>query len=69
MTKPAKVTREDIETRLRALQQDITGRVEEKKSQIVAIAAAAAVAVLVVTFWLGRRQGRRLSTVVEIRRV
>ena len=69
MTVPARVTRDDIETRLRALQQNVTERVEQRRGQIVAIAGAAAVAVLVITFWLGARKGRRLSTVVEIRRV
>ena len=69
MTVPTRVTRDDIETRLRALQHNVTERVEQRKGQIVAIAGAAAVGVLVITFWLGARKGRRLSTVVEIRRV
>ena len=69
MTAPTRVTREDIETRLRALQNNVTEHVEQRRSQIVAVAGAAAVAVLVITFWLGSRKGRRLSTVVEIRRV
>ena len=69
MTVPTRVTRDDIESRLRALQDNVTGRVEQRKTQIVAVAGAAVVAVLVITFWLGARRGRRLSTVVEIRRV
>ena len=69
MTVPTRVTRDDIESRLRALQNNVTERVEARKTQIVAVAGAAVVAVLVITFWLGARKGRRLSTVVEIRRV
>lgn len=63
------ISRTDIENKLRALQGDVQNRVEDRKSTIMVVAGAIGV-VLVVTFYLlGRRSGRRRSTLVEIRRV
>ena len=49
------------------------GEVEESaeaaKTPIMAIAGGVAVAIVIVAFLLGKRRGRRRSTVVEIRRV
>jgi hypothetical protein len=65
----APISRSDIEGKLRALQGDVQDKVEDRRSTILAIAGAVGV-VLVVTFYLlGRRSGRRRSTLVEIRRV
>ncbi len=65
----ARITRADIETKLR----DIQGEVHDagKASAQIAIVAGAAVAVGVVAlaFWMGRRKGRKRTTVVEVRRV
>lgn len=65
----APISRTDIENKLRALQGDVQDKVEDRKSTIMVVAGAIGV-VLVVTFYLlGRRSGRRRSTLVEIRRV
>ncbi len=64
-----KITRDDIEGRLRTLQTGVTDKVERTKGQIIVGAVAAVAAVLVVTFLLGKRKGRKSTTVVEIRRV
>ena len=69
MTAPTKVTRDDIENRLRSLQTGVTERVEATKSKIVAGAAAVGVVLLVVAFLLGKRKGKKKTTVVEIRRL
>jgi hypothetical protein len=69
MTAPAQVSRDDIEQSLRALHTGVTERVESTKGKLVAGATAVAVVVLVVTFMLGIRKGKRRSTIVEIRRV
>lgn len=69
MTAPTRVTRDDIETRLRALQTGVTDRVEAAKGKLLAGAAAAGVVLLVVAFLLGQRKGKRKTTVVEIRRL
>lgn len=63
------VTRDDIESRLRSLQTGVTERVGEARSTLVAVGVAVGAVVLVATFLLGKRKGKRRSTIVEIRRV
>jgi hypothetical protein len=64
-----KITRDDIESKLRELQGDVTDRVVASKQKIIMIAAGAGTAVLLLTYLIGRRAGRKKTTVVEIRRV
>jgi hypothetical protein len=64
-----KVTRSDIEHKFRELQTELTTAAEGAKSKMVAIGAAAGVAVLLVAYVLGRRSGKKKSTIVEIRRL
>lgn len=65
----ARVTRDDIEAKLRAIQSDVTERVESKRSTVLAGAGVAAVVILLIVYLLGRRTGKRKTTIVEIRRV
>jgi hypothetical protein len=64
-----KITRGDIENKLREMRGDVEETAQEAKTPILAIAGGVAVAIVVVAFLLGKRRGRRRSTVVEIRRV
>ena len=64
-----KITRGDIETKLREMRGDVEETAQEAKTPLLAIAGGVAVAIVVVAFLLGKRRGRRRSTVVEIRRV
>lgn len=64
-----KVTRDDIESRLRGLVGEVEAAGESAKSSVSALVPVAAVAVVVVAYLLGRRKGRKRSTVVEIRRI
>lgn len=63
------ITRDDIEAGFRELE----GEVDERKDQAMSIAAVVGVAlvvgIVVVAYGLGRRRGRKRTTVVEIRRV
>jgi hypothetical protein len=59
--KTGKITKADIEQKLRNLQGDV----EEK---IIGAAVAVGVLTILVTFFLGRRSGKKKNTVVEIRR-
>lgn len=65
----SRVSRQDIENKLRALQGDVQGKVDDRRSTLIAVAGGVGVALVVVFFLLGRRSGKRRSTVVEIRRV
>jgi uncharacterized membrane protein YvbJ len=63
-----KISRDDLERRFKSLQDDLQGRVENKKQTIVSIAGAAAVVLVVVSYLFGRRRGSRRATRVEFRR-
>ncbi|GDX27230.1 MAG: hypothetical protein NTW34_02475 [Actinobacteria bacterium] len=67
--KTERISREDIEAKLRALQGDVQGKVEDRKSTVMVVAGGIGVVLVIVFFLLGRRSGKRRSTVVEIRRV
>ncbi len=67
--KTERISREDIEAKLRALQGDVQGKVEDRRSTVMVVAGGIGVILVVVFFLLGRRSGKRRSTVVEIRRV
>ncbi len=64
-----RVTRDDIEAKLRAIQSDVVDRVESKRSTVLTGATIAAVLLLILVYLLGRRTGKRKTTIVEIRRV
>jgi hypothetical protein len=63
-----RITKEDIEQQLRALQGEVTERVMSQKQKIIAGAAATTFIVLLVVYLLGRKAGKKKTTVVEIRR-
>lgn len=65
----ARVTRDDIEAKLREIQSDVTERVESKRSTILAGAGVTALVIVILVYLLGRRAGKRKTTIVEIRRV
>ncbi len=64
-----RITRADIEGKLRDLRGEVQETAEAAKAPIMAIAAGVAAVIVIGTFLLGKRRGRRKSTVVEIRRV
>jgi len=63
-----KITKDDLERRFKALQDDVTEITETKKTSITVLAAAGIAAGLLVAYLLGRRGGRRRRGVIEIRR-
>ena len=65
----SKITRADLESKFRELQGDVEDTKAEAASYAVVAAVVAVATVAAVAFVLGRRKGRRRSTIVEIRRV
>ncbi len=65
----APITPDDLRAKFEALQGDVQGRVEDKKTSIAAVAAGGAVVLMLVFFLLGKRSGKKRSAIVEIRRV
>jgi hypothetical protein len=64
-----KVARADIEGKLREIRQEIEGVEEAAKPYALSAAVALAVVVLAAAYLLGRRRGKRRTTIVEVRRV
>jgi hypothetical protein len=68
-TADTKITPQDIENKLKALQGDVKGKVDDKKTTIASVAAGGGFVLLLLMFLLGKRSGKKRSTVVEIRRI
>jgi hypothetical protein len=68
MTDRRKITRDDLEAKFKALQEDVTEITETKKSSITALAVAGIAVGLLAAYLLGRRGGKRRRGVIEIRR-
>jgi hypothetical protein len=64
-----RITRDDLERRLRSLQGNVDDTRQSALSTAITVGAVVAVGVVAVAFWMGRRSGRRRSTVVEVRRI
>ena len=63
-----KITRDDLETKFKALQADIQGRASDKKQSLIAAASGIGIVVVLVAYLFGRRSGRKRGSRVEIRR-
>lgn len=63
------VTRDDIEAKLRELRGEVDTVGERAKAGAVVVGAVAAATVLVAVYLLGRRKGKKRTTIVEVRRV
>ncbi|HLY84652.1 MAG TPA: hypothetical protein VKQ71_16825 [Acidimicrobiales bacterium] len=69
MTPTKRIDRQDIEDKLREIRGEVTATTDRAKPAIVTVAVAAGVFVVAVFYLLGRRVGKKKTTVVEIRRV
>ncbi len=63
-----KISRDDIEAKLREIQGEVDETAESAKGMAVAVGAALAVGAVVLIFILGKRRGKRKTTIVEVRR-
>ena len=63
-----RISRDDLESKFRALQADIQGRATDKKQSVMAFGAAAASVVVLLAYFFGRRSGRRRSSRIEFKR-
>ena len=69
MPSTARITRGDLEAKLRDVSGDVGETGEAAKTQIAGGAVAGLLLALIVAYLLGRRRGRKRSAIVEIRRV
>lgn len=63
------VSKTDIEGKLKEIAGDVEDTVEEAKPIALMAGIGGVILLLLVAYFLGRRTGRKKSTVVEIRRV
>jgi hypothetical protein len=63
-----RITPEDIKAKVESLAGGVESQVQAKAPLLRYAAIGGAVVIVLAAFWLGRRSGRRRSTVVEIRR-
>jgi hypothetical protein len=68
MTEPS-ITPADIEQKFRSIQGEIETVSNDSKKMLQMAAAAGAILIVAVIYFLGRRSGKRNSTVLEIRRL
>lgn len=64
-----RVSLSDIDGKLRELSGDVKGKVEAKKSPILAGLGALGLLLLILAYFFGKRSGKKKTTFVEIRRV
>ncbi len=70
MSAPNKpITRADIEAKLREIGGEVDEQVANTKQLAITVGAVVLAVVIAGVFLFGRRRGKRLTTIVEIRRV
>ena len=69
MSPDRRVTRNDIEAKLQEIKGEVDSTAEEAKPYALMAAIAGVVVVVALAYLLGRRKGKKRTTVVEIRRV
>lgn len=63
------ITRDDIESKLRQLRGEVDDVGNASKGYVLAAGAVLAVGLLAGAYLLGRRRGKKRTTLVEVRRV
>jgi hypothetical protein len=64
-----RITRDDIESKLKELRGEVSEQAEAAKMPAIAIAVGIVVLSIATAYVLGRRKGKRRQTVLEIRRL
>jgi uncharacterized membrane protein YvbJ len=68
VTSDKRISRDDLELRFKSLQDDLQGKVENRKQTILAAAGGVALVLVIVSYLFGKRRGSRRATRVEFRR-
>lgn len=69
MTETSKITPADLETKFREIQGQVDTVANDSKKKLAVGGSVVAVLLLVLIYSLGRRAGKKKSTVLEIRRL
>jgi hypothetical protein len=63
------ITPADLENKLKAFQGDIQGKVDSKRNTLVSAGIGIGALLLIMMFLMGKRAGKKKSTIVEIKRI
>jgi hypothetical protein len=63
------IHRNDLEAKIRELHGEVDDTRESATSTLLTVGAVVVVGVIAVAFMLGRRKGKKRTTVVEVRRI
>jgi hypothetical protein len=69
MAPAERITRDDIESKFRELEGEAVETADAARTYVVIAAAAIVITIAAVAFVMGRRKGRKKTTIVEIKRV
>ncbi len=69
MTEQRRITKDDIEAKLREVAAPVEEGVGQAKSLAPVVAVAIGAALVLTAYMLGRRRGKRRTPVIEIRRI
>ncbi len=69
MATTARITRDDLEAKLREMSGGVEETVDAVRPKLISTAAAGVVLAVLIAYLLGRRRGRARSAVIEIRKV
>jgi hypothetical protein len=64
-----RITRDDIEAKLRELRGSVDDRAEAAKVPAAAVGIGVVLVLVVLAYWLGKRKGKKRQMVLEIRRI
>ncbi len=64
-----RITRDDLEAKLRELEGGVEETKDSAQSTLVTVGAVLLVVVIAIAFLSGRREGKKRTTVVEVRRI
>jgi hypothetical protein len=66
---PQKISRDDLEAKFRSIKGDVDQRTLMAKESAKPFAIGGAVLVLLLVYLIGKRVGKKKSTIVQIRRI
>ncbi len=69
MTETAAITPADIEAKFRDIQGQVDVVAEDSRKKMAIAGSAISLIILMLVYVMGRRSGKRMSSVVEIRRL
>lgn len=68
-TEQASISKDDLEAKFRKIKTDVDQVKTDKKNQVIPAVSLAAILILLISYLLGQRTGKKKSAVVQIRRI